>query len=465
MKNMIRFLFIAIGFIGTLHLQAQPLIEEVLKEPIQRAIEESAALQNAAREGQLTAFDKAIARAKKQPQISAFAGYGYLYSQLNSQFPTHYLPVTGTPLLEDPFVSAFQTQAVLGGLSARQVIFTGLQINKGMKALEEKKRAEELLAEAQKVEIAQEVVTTFDQVMLLSQVQKLIEDSEKRLDKAYQKVLRGIANGLAVPYDRDKLKLALLELEEKQVELEGNRELLYDKLEYLTGMTLSDLKLIAYELQPFLLEHTERTAEKRLELRALEAGKRAKEFAYEKEKGAKWPTLFAFGNLSYVNAFDSRLKLRDLPLAGDVKVRAEHLRLEPATVLGVGLKWDLFKGGAVQQQIKKAALDREISETQLADTRKKLDLLVKKSQVDFYTVEKRLAVANQQLKVAQNNLRLANEQYAAGLVDLTERLASENDFFKVNFNYYNQILEQRASALSLMIATGEVWEKMYDQNE
>lgn len=465
MKNVIRFLFIGMGLLSIFQLNAQSLIEEVLKEPIQQAIEESAALKNAVRKGQLTAYDEAVAQAKKRPQLSAFAGYGYLYSQLNSQFPTHYLPVTGTPLLEDPFVSAFQTQAVLGGLSARQVIFTGLQITKGMKALEEKKRAEELLAEAQKAEIAKEVVTTFDQAMLLNEVQKLIEDSEKRLAKAYQKVRKGIANGLAVPYDRDKLKLALLELEEKQVELEGNRVLLYDKLEYLTGMEQSHLKLIVYELKPFLLEHTERSAEKRLELRALEAGNRAKEFAYEKEKGAMWPTVFAFGNLSYVNAFDSKLKLRDLPLAGDVKVGAEHLRLEPAAVLGIGLKWDLFKGGAVQQQIKKAALERAISETQLADTRKKLNLLVKKSQVDFYTIEKRLAVAHQQVKVAQNNLRLANEQYAAGLVDLTERLANENDFFKVNLNYYNQIIEQRASALSLMIATGEVWGKMYNQNE
>lgn len=465
MKNVIRFLFIGIGFLGAAQLEAQSLIEQVLEEPIQRAIEESALLKNAERKGQLTAFDKAVVQAKRRPQVSAFAGYGYLYSQLNSQFPTHYLPVVGTPLLEDSFVSAFQTQAVLGGLSARQVIFTGLQITKGVKALEEKQRAEELLAEAQKAEVAKEVIVTFDQVMLLNEVQKLIEDSEKRLAKEYQKVLKGIENGLAVPYDRDKLKLALLELEEKKVELEGNRMVLYDKLEYLTGMEKSNLKLIFYELKPFLVEHTERSAEKRLELRALEAGKRAKELAYEKEKGARLPTVFAFGNLSYVNAFDSKLKLRDIPQVGDVKLHAEHLRLEPATVLGVGLKWDIFKGGAVQQQIKKAALDREISDTQLKDTRKKLSLLVKKSEVDFYTVEKRLAVANQQLKVAQNNMRLSKEQYASGLVDLTERLASENDFFKVSLNYYKQILEQRASALSLMIATGEVWEKMYNQNE
>lgn len=36
-------------------------------------------------------------------------------------------------------------------------------------------------------------------------------------------------NGLAIPYDRDKLKLALLELEAKKVEVEGNRDLLVKK--------------------------------------------------------------------------------------------------------------------------------------------------------------------------------------------------------------------------------------------
>src|SRR5690606_22984873 len=211
----------------------------------------------------------------------------------------------GTPFLEDPLVSNFQTQVFLGSLSARQLIFAGNQINNGIKALKEKEKAERFLAEAGKEEIAKEVITTFDQLMLLNEVDKLIEDSEKRLETEHKKVLKAIENGLAIPYDRDKVKLAMLELKEKQLEAEGNRNVLLAKLGYLTRMTKQELQSIAYELKTFMISTASLDAEKRVELKALEAGKKAKEFAYKKEKGSFFPKVFAFGNLAYLNAFDT----------------------------------------------------------------------------------------------------------------------------------------------------------------
>lgn len=462
MKRITSFLFVAIFTFVFVGAQGQSLVEEVLKEPIRQAVEENADLKIQRKKGEMTNADKAAVKAKKLPQVSAFGGYGYLYSRLNNEFPTHYLPISGAPLLEDPLLSSFQTQALVGGVSARQVIFTGLQLSNGVKALEEKQRAEELLAKAGKEEVVKEVITTYDQMMLLNEVEKLIEDSEKRLKKERQKVIKGIENGLAIPYDRDKLQLAILELEEKKVELDGNREVLYDKLHYLTGMETSQVKAIFYELQPFLLTDQPRTPDNRLELKALESGQKAKEYAYEKEKGTHWPVIFAFGNLSYVNAFDSRLRVKEVPAAGTVTLRAEHLRMEPAAAVGVGLKWDVFKGGENQNKIKKAEMDMEISAMELKDTREKLNLLVKKNQADFNTAEKRIAVARQQLRVAENNLSLATRQYGSGLVDLTERLAAENDFYKINLNYYNQILSQRAAAIEVLASTGELWDKIFD---
>jgi hypothetical protein len=44
-----------------------------------------------------------------------------------------------------------------------------------------------------------------------------------------KRVTRAIEEGLAIPYDRDKIKLASLELESKKIELGGKRKLLYKK--------------------------------------------------------------------------------------------------------------------------------------------------------------------------------------------------------------------------------------------
>ncbi|MDT7829899.1 TolC family protein [Pricia sp. S334] len=462
MNKMIRLLSFGALLLVSVPLNGQSFIEEILKVPIKRAMDKSADVRVQEMQGEGTQWEMEAIKGKRLPQVSLTGGYGFMYSRLSPKFPTQYLPISGTPFLEDPLVSNFQTQVFLGSLSARQVIFAGNQINSGVRALEEKQKAERLLAEAGREEIAKEVITTFDQLMLLSEVDKLIEDSGKRLESEHKKVVKGIANGLAIPYDRDKIKLAMLELEEKKLEAQGNRNVLLAKLEYLTQMTKSELESIEYELQTFSLSQVFPTPENRAELKALEAGKKAKEFAYQKEKGAYFPTIFAFGNLAYLNAFDSSIKFRDVPISGDVTLEAEHIRMEPAAAVGVGMKWDVFKGGTHRKNVKKAAIEVEISETKLKDTREKFELLLFKNRSDLKSAEQKVLVAEQRVKIAENNLQLASRQYRAGLVDMTERLASENDFYKVNLNYHNQILDQRTAVLELLLATGELSDKIYN---
>lgn len=448
-----------------LKVHAQSFVEDVLKEPIQHAISENAEVRLKQMEGNGTQMEMETVQAKRLPQISLIGGYGYLYAELNNEFPTHYLPITGTPIFEDALVSNFQTQVLMGGVSARQVIFAGNQISQGIKALAEKEKAERFLAEAGKEEIAKEVILTFDQLMLLHEVDKLLEDSEKRLEKEHAKVLKAIENGLAIPYDRDKIKLAILELEEKRVEADGNKSALKSKLQYLTGLSPEEIEQINYELQTFLVDKESLSLENRAELNALESGRKAKEHVVKKEKGGKYPTVFAFGNLAYVDAFETSVKFKDVPIAGDVKANADHIRLQPAAAVGVGLKWDIFKGGANRKKIAKAEIDLEMSEIKLNDTREKLEVLLNKNKIDLNTAEKRVLVADQKMVMANNNLNLATKQYNSGLIDITERLSSENEFYKVNLNYYNQILNQRSAAVELLLGTGELLDKIFDEYE
>lgn len=132
--------------------------------------------------------------------------------------------------------------------------------------------------------LAQEVVQTFDQIMLLKEVDALIADSEKRLNKEHLKVIKAIENGLAIPYDRDKIKLAMLELESKKAESQNSRELLYFKLEELTKMTVDSLKLVSYPLELVLVDPVQPAVENRKEMQALASSQRAYEYVLKKKK-------------------------------------------------------------------------------------------------------------------------------------------------------------------------------------
>src|SRR5690606_20021775 len=128
-------------------------------------------------------------------------------------------------------------------------------------------------------------------LMLLKEVDLLIDDSQRRLDKEHLKVIRAVENGLAIPYDRDKIKLAMLELESRRAEVQSNRELLYFKLEELTGLSHEQLLSVSYELTTILLHNEEDFQMNRKEVYALEASQKGYEYALKKEKGARLPML------------------------------------------------------------------------------------------------------------------------------------------------------------------------------
>lgn len=444
-----------------LQSDAQSFIEPILLEPIQQAVSENAEVSIKLLEQASAQQEAGIVKAKKLPQISVDAGYGFLFSRTNIDLPTHYLPITDRPLFEGSQTAHLKSQVITAGVSVQQVIFAGLQIPNGIKALEQKEKSLQFQAEAGKEKVAKEVITTFDQLMLLNEIDVLIADSEKRLEKEQQKVIKAIENGLAIPYDREKIKLAMLELEEKKIEVQGNRNVLYSKLQYLTRMSRAKLEAITYQLQPINIDFIDFSSNNRSELKALEAGKKAKEYVYQKEKGAKLPTVFAFGNFSYFNAFNSSLKLKDFSRFGDVQFKANHLSAAPMTLIGAGIKWDIFSGGEKNKKIEIAKLDVEMMDIRLRDTQEQLNLLFEKTKSDYTSSQKGVAVAQQKLMVSENNLHLASKQYTHGLVDLTERLSSENEYYAVSMSYYHQILQQRSNAIELLHATGELLNEIY----
>ncbi|WP_400262317.1 TolC family protein [Sphingobacterium sp. SG20118] len=248
---------------------AQQGISSQLKEPIQKAIKNNSDIKNSYLENQKTLLDKNTVSGKLLPHVTAMGMYGYLNSTGELDLPTRTLPILGLNLFEGAQKFNTSSQVGFAGVNATQVIFSGLQITNGKRALDEKFKAQQLMTEAGYEGLAQEVVQTFDQIMLLKEVDALIADSEKRLNKEHQKVVKAIENGLAIPYDRDKIKLAMLELESKKAESQNSGELLYFKLEELTKMTVDSLKLVSYPLELVLVDPVQPPVENRKELQAL----------------------------------------------------------------------------------------------------------------------------------------------------------------------------------------------------
>lgn len=76
---------------------------------------------------------------------------------------------------------------------------------------------------------------------------------------------------------------------------------------------------------------------------------------------------------------------------------------------------------------------------------------------DLNTQQKQLHIGEQKIKVAQNNLSSAIRQYEEGLISITDRLASENDYYRVSLELMQQILSQRRTAIETLKTTGNLF--------
>lgn len=439
---------------------AQQLIDPQLRLPVEKAIESSYELKNKQLEVEKNNYQYNEVKGKQQPSLSAIALGGYLNSNGIIDIPTKSIDILSTELFSGN--QKFNTSAGLFtvGVNATQIIFSGLQIPNALNAIQEKSTALDYLKEAEKETITKDILQTYDQLMLLVKVEELISNSAKRLDKEHLKVQKAIQNGLAIPYDREKIKLAILELEARQVELNGNRQLLYKKLEMLTHLSEQDLQQIQYELTPIDILASSYTLENKKELKALEHSVKAYEFLYQKEKGSHLPQVFAFANTNYTSIFGSHFKLKDGDVLGDVNLKMNQFSMFPNILIGIGAKWELLDGGQHKNKLAQAKTDILINENKLQDSQEKLNLLLSKNKIDYETSTEKLKVNNQQNTIATNNLEIASRRFQEGLIDVTERLAAENDYYKANLGYYAQILDQRSKTYELLQTSGELFNQL-----
>lgn len=456
MKKILYSLFIPVLMGTNAHAQLQ--LPRVLEHPINLALDKNKEIANKNLELQKTVLERKVVKSKHIPRLEATGAYAYLDSKITVDIPGLELPLSGYELFAEKTKIDNRMNALHGGLTAKAVLFSGLQINSGAKALEQKAKGDELLIETDKDELIVDVITSFDKIKFIEASENLIEDSRRRLEKEEDRVNKAILNGLAIPFDRDKIKLARLELESKQVELEESKSLLIAKIAYLTGLSNSEILAIMYDLDPILVS-SGLTVETKQELEALESYKRAGEYMLKKEKGTFLPQAAAFAGVSYTSLFDgsSQFDIPYLPSGmAQPHLSLNEFTIAPSWMAGVVLKWEIFGGMERKHKVQQAEINIQQLENKLEDSRDKLNLLLMQKMAVYRTSEKQMDLARQKEIVAENSLTLAGKQYMQGLISINQRLEAENDFVKAAQEKTEALINQRESALEAQKTGGKL---------
>lgn len=447
-----KFWLVCLGLLS-ISASAQISLNENVQKAINLALDNDVELENQRIDVEKLELERQSVLSKYIPKVEATALYGYLNSNGNLDIPTFNVPMTNFNLFEGSTDFKTKGQAFHGGIMAKAVLFSGGQIHYGAKALEYKNKGNALMMNVKADEVIKDIIFSFDQLQLLGTAERLIDESEKRLNKETERIEKAISVGLAIPYDRDKIKLASLELQTNRTDVNNKKQLLALKISQATGLSIEEILNTSYDVEPIVILE-ELSSDNRNEIKALEAYQQATQFAVKKEKGSLLPTVGAFGGYSYSSVFNSELSTNSPLSQNSVDLKVNHLTLNPTWMVGVAMKWEIFAGFERKHKIQEANLSVKQIENKLKDAKEKTALQLEKNKLEYQTALQQIEIANQRELIAQHTNAMADKQYKAGLISVTERLTAENDIYKESLNKIETIINQRQIAIETYQSAG-----------
>jgi outer membrane protein TolC len=123
---------------------------------------------------------------------------------------------------------------------------------------------------------------------------------------------------------------------------------------------------------------------------------------------------------------------------------------------GVGVQWALFDGGQSRKRAASLDRNRHATEERRRDAESLIALQVRQAWLDVEESRQRMKVSASAVEQAAENLRIAREQYGAGLGTQTQLLQAETLRVQALTNRDNATLDASLARLRLARATGSL---------
>lgn len=392
------------------------------------------------------------------PKVSASGKAAYVYSGFNLTSPAIGIPQLGTILPENENHYTLSSFFVNAGLDASVLIYSGGKVPNLKKAVAEKINAETVMLEKDQQEIIATTLLAYDQLGLLKEVKKVLEESEKRLNESKRTADKAYAYGLITAYEQKKIELAQAQLNSKFKEYQGKRDLVLMQLHMLTSIEIERLALLDKDLDVYHIVDMGNSIASRPEFRALDAAVLANQ--YKIKAASSWwkPKVAASTSLGYYGLLNGRLKSKDPMLLTGQKLDQDlqNINLLPVFNIGVGFKWDFFDGRDGIHEVQKAKLELKMAENNKKDAEEKLVLNLEKNKIEYNVSNEQLNVKLTAKEIAKNGMNQASNEFKNGLIKSSQLLEAESDLQNASLEYIQAVFNQRRAAVELLRATGSL---------
>ncbi|MCE3074817.1 TolC family protein [Chryseobacterium gwangjuense] len=400
------------------------------------------------------------------PTLEVSGQVGYLNATARLTSPE----INLTPFIQIP-KGYFNNNLNISGFSgiaktdAKMLVYSGGKVKYLKKAIEEKKLSEDILLTKTKDEVTANVSKAYDQLALIHQSKRVLDESKKRLDINRKTADKALGYGLITPYDHKKIELAQATLNAKIVEYEGKKELLLTQLYIFTGISKERLKMIEPVLEPVEILTAEKGIEQRAEIQALNHGIVAADYKIKAERTWMIPKVQLMASAYYIGLYGSRIKTSEniIPAIPEIGYGGAKLDWKPTNInilplitAGVGFKWEVFDGKEGKHAEETAKIGKEILQNQKEDALKKLTLNLANNRTNYDIATAQITLKAKEKELAKNALVQAEKEFRYGMSKSSQLIDAENDLEIAELEYQNTIFNQRRAGIELMRSTQEL---------
>ncbi len=362
MKTFYNFSKLLLFFPAFAFAQSAPTLQEL----IDNALLNDGTLTQQTLENKYTKLDDQKLKDVFLPKVEVSGKAGYLYSSAHLKSPEINLPAVppifpGATIPEGQITNNLNISgfSAMAKAEASVLLYSGGKVKYLKEANSEKNISENLLMQKSRDEIITEISKAYDQMALVQESKKVLDEAKKRLDINRKTADKALGYGLITPYDRKKIELAQATLDSKLVEYEGKKELLITQIQILTGIERERIAQIEPQLQTISYEVLDQNIENRVEIQALDHGIKATDYKIKAE-GRWWvPKVQAQTSVSYFGLFNNNISTsKELLLNSGKKLdlNPANINVLPLVQAGVGFKWDVFDGNEGKHLVEKAKI-------------------------------------------------------------------------------------------------------------
>ncbi len=406
---------------GGMPMQAQRILS--LDEALTLARQNNRTLQNAALEISMAGEQKKEAYTQYFPQISAqvvafqafdklIKGDGIIPDEV-AALGTQFADLAGQPYSFGELSRAYSIS-----LSVMQPVYAGGQITNGNKLAAIQQDVVKLQQNIKEKDVVQRVTENYWQIAQVKYNLQTLDAADKQIAEAEKTTSTYLKAGLTTRNDLLKVQLRQNELKSDRLKLNNAEHVLRLLLAQMTGLAGEDVDILPDEMladdPSTVFLPSGDAVYNRDELQLLDKALEAQQLQVKMERGKNLPSV-AVGVMGFNSGFGG--------LSSTVKDNLKTNITNGMVMATVSVPISSWWGGS--HAIKRQRLKLQQAQNDLADAREQLVIDIESSWANLTEAYEQVGIAQKSVEQAAENLRMVNDQYKAGTIDLNDLLDAE----------------------------------------